>query len=710
MSSQTIDVTIHATDDTQVSSLLVSCWDTSYASRATASYRWPGSIYQDVGGTGGEWFHKDAIGDGHDLTVTIPMTIPYASLPGVWQCGTDTQDSLGHGASYGTWQPNSVIQDLTVYRTPAGQPSAPKNVNFSSNFPSKGVLSWSSPSYLGSPSISTYVVQYSLDGIQWFDLPNGKTSDLFLTVSGLNSNSDYWFRIRGENGATTGQNISYMTLNWGAIKVHTAGTIAPSAPTGLVITSLSSSGFSLDWTYPVSNGGSDLSDFTVELSRDAGLNWQSAKAVTSTSTHLTVTGTTPNSKYLIRIASVNPAGSSSYLTGSVSTPATNPLAPDGLHVNSLGSNSLTLTWGLPSSDGGSAITNYLVEVSSNYGSSWTAIAHSPSINLGFDVTNLIRNRTYAFRVSAINRMGTSDPSNVVTITTLGSTVPLPPASLGFNVLSAYSAKVMWSSPSDTGGSPISDYRVEISPDGGSNWVVITHNPTTSKTITIKGLAAGTTYQVRVSALNNVGYGTYVSDTFVTMPGVASAPQNLQLTSLQSNSINLSWLAPISSGGAPITDYKVERALNCTSYKNQPHEPSASPFFSESGLTSGSKYCFRVSAQNSVGFSVASNVLQVTVPATAPATPVGLSLRASKNSVIIGWGKVTVTGGSPIQNYFVEFSTDGGTTWLPVPKSASTSNSLTASGLRPKTTYSFRVSAVNDIGMSVPSITLSARTP
>jgi hypothetical protein len=111
----------------------------------------------------------------------------------------------------------------------------------------------------------------------------------------------------------------------------------------------------------------------------------------------------------------------------------------------------------------------------------------------------------------------------------------------------------------------------------------------------------------------------------------------------------------------------------------------------------------------MGYSSPTSALQIVTLGNAPLAPKSLSVKASKTSVLLQWAKVTVSGGGAVRNYVIEYSKDSGKSWITIKKSVSTSTSLTISGLRTKTAYKFRVSAVNDVGSSPASKTLSVKT-
>ena len=93
-----------------------------------------------------------------------------------------------------------------------------------------------------------------------------------------------------------------------------------------------------------------------------------------------------------------------------------PGAVTGLSGAQHGS-AVNVSWATPSLDGGSPITNYLVEYAEN-GGSYTIFDHTTSTDVSLDVTGLHIGSTYTFRVSAINDIGTG------TSTVSGSVVML----------------------------------------------------------------------------------------------------------------------------------------------------------------------------------------------------------------------------------------------------------------------------------------------
>jgi titin len=240
--------------------------------------------------------------------------------------------------------------------------------------------------------------------------------------------------------------------------------------------------------------------------------------------------------------------------------------------------------------------------------------------------------------------------------------------------------------------------------------MIPRTVSTSRTFVVSGLAPGTTYQVRVSAKNSAGYSTYLSSSFTTLTTVPGTIANLATSNVLGTSLSLTWDLPASNGGSAITNYQIQVSSNGTKFTNVSKAVSNSRTFNvTSGLAAGTKFWFRVAAINSIGTGAVSNAVEVVTVGNAPSAPTSLAVKPSKTSIVLSWAAATVSGGSAVRDYTVEYSSNSGASWTTVTKAKSTSRSMTVTGLRRATAYLFRVSAVNDVGSSAPSANLAVNT-
>ena len=222
----------------------------------------------------------------------------------------------------------------------------------------------------------------------------------------------------------------------------------------------------------------------------------------STVTSLAVGNLLPGTNYKLRVAALNPEGQSNFREGSVTTLATLPTAPAKPTATEITSSSLVLSWTAPN-NGGAEITKYMVEISGG-GSTWAAINKPVSNATSLEITGLKVATKYSYRVKAVNAVGVSKVSPVLTITTL-ATVPESPVNLAVKYTATSIAVISWKAQ-DNGGSRTTDYKVEYSTDAGLTWSVAVKNVSSSTNLTLRWLYPKTNYLFRVSAQNTIGIG------------------------------------------------------------------------------------------------------------------------------------------------------------------------------------------------------------
>lgn len=186
--------------------------------------------------------------------------------------------------------------------------------------------------------------------------------------------------------------------------------------------------------------------------------------------------------------------------------STSPGSPTGLAATTASSSQINLSWTAPVNDGGSIITGYMIERSSNGGSTWSMIVPSTgSTATTYSDSGLAHSTTYTYRVSAINDIGTSQPSNTSSATTF-NVVPMPPTGLKATV-QVLKIDLNWNTPSDNGGTQITGYMIERSVNNGNTWSTIVSNTgNTGTTYSDTNVLPLTTYTYRVSAINDIGTG------------------------------------------------------------------------------------------------------------------------------------------------------------------------------------------------------------
>ena len=192
--------------------------------------------------------------------------------------------------------------------------------------------------------------------------------------------------------------------------------IIPNIPLGLSSENITNNSFTLDWNAPSFDGGSEITDYVVEVN-GGGMAWKAIAHQPSSSTYLTITGLQPATKYSVRVKAINSIGSSKVsATLAVTTKPQAPNAPSGLAIKSVTSTTVTITWLAPLS-GGSKITDYLVEYSSDQGETWISINRAPSTIPNLVIKSLKTKTSYLFRVTAKNSVGYGAVSGSLTVVT-----------------------------------------------------------------------------------------------------------------------------------------------------------------------------------------------------------------------------------------------------------------------------------------------------
>jgi hypothetical protein len=249
------------------------------------------------------------------------------------------------------------------------------------------------------------------------------------------------------------------------------------------------------------------------------------------------------------------------------------------------------------------------------------------------------------------------------------------------------ATVTWSPPADDGGFDIVAYVVAPYLDGSPQVPYTVPAATTSAVI--GGLANWHSYTFTVAALNQAGTGPSSAPSAAVVPTgvvVPGAPTGVTAVA-GSTRATVSWTAPASDGGSPVTGYVVTPIRNGVA--QAPSSFSSTATTQEvAGLVNGGPYTFVVAAVNAVGTGPASTP-------SAPVTPVGVVLTSDANPAVLGQ-PVTVRAQSTVGNsgtmYFYDGATllgwkttSGGAAALALPRLAVGPHALVARFQRNNTT-------------------------
>lgn len=165
------------------------------------------------------------------------------------------------------------------------------------------------------------------------------------------------------------------------------------------------------------------------------------------------------------------------------------------------------------------------------------------------------------------------------------------------------AYLRWQSPSNNGGSDITEFRIYRSLSTG-NGALIASVSFDAFTYNDSNLTNGTAYYYYITAVNDNGEGER-SNQISVRPAMTSftptEPRNVRTTA-GLNSVYLSWIIPYSEGLSPITHYRIYKRNSNGNMVLFSEVNENIMNLSDTSLTAYNTYYYSVSAVNSLGES------------------------------------------------------------------------------------------------------------
>lgn len=324
-----------------------------------------------------------------------------------------------------------------------------------------------------------------------------------------------------------------------------------------------------------------------------------------------------------------------------------PLTPTVVEVRS---RTVVLTWAPPVNNG-AAITHYSVRSANGYAK------QCPATTCTLD--GLQNDVEYTFIVTAANEVGDSPPSPASSPVRPDERPDAPaPPSLQFG---DRSLTVTWQNRAYSDRSPITSVNLEISPAPPSG--AVQKAGVTGTTFVWDGLENGTSYRVRVQAVNRApepsDWGAYsAAEVPAGVPDVPAAPTTGTPTALGSQAqLAVSWDAPANNGDA-IASYTLTVLRGGSVLRLVDGIAGGQTSQTVTVDTSETAYTFTVAARNKAGSSAASPPSAPRRGVVAPGPVSGLSATPQDNAVQLAFGAAAGNGASASEVRY-QYSVNGG---------------------------------------------------
>lgn len=378
---------------------------------------------------------------------------------------------------------------------------------------------------------------------------------------------------------------------------------APTTPTNLSATAVSSTQINLTWT--ASSDNVAVTGYAVDRCQGASCSNYAQIATPATNSY-NDTGRSPSTtyRYRVRARDAVPNWSSNSSVVSATTPAAGdtqaPTTPGGLSAAVVSSTEISLSWSASTDNVG--VTGYAVERCQGAGcTSFSQIA-TPT-GTSYSDTGRSPSTTYRYQVRARDSVPNwSGYSSIATATTQAAPdtqAPTQPGSLTATAFSSTQINLTWTASTDNVA--VTGYSVERCQGAAcSNFAGVATPTGTSYSDT--GRSPSTTYRYRVlarDAVPNWSTPSAIASATTQAPPDTTAPSVPTALTVTAgpNQIVLTWTASTDNVG--VVEYRIERCANagCSNFADIGGVPT--PGYTDTTAVAATTYTYRVRARDAV---------------------------------------------------------------------------------------------------------------
>uniref|UniRef100_A0A8V5GG56 Uncharacterized protein n=1 Tax=Melopsittacus undulatus TaxID=13146 RepID=A0A8V5GG56_MELUD len=553
-------------------------------------------------------------------------------------------------------------------------------------------ISWEPPKYDGGSSINNYIVEKRDTSTTTWQMVSATVARTTIKACRLKTGCEYQFRIAAENryGKSTYLTSESIVAQY-PFKV-------PGPPGTPFVTNVSKDSMVVQWNEPVNDGGSKIIGYHLERKERNSILWAKLNKTPIPDTKFKTTGLEEGLEYEFRVYAENIVGIGKASRASECYTAHDPCDPPGRPEPIIVTrSSVTLQWKKPVYDGGSKITGYVVEKKELPDGRWMKASFTNVIDTQFEVTGLVENQRYEFRVIARNAAGVfSEPSESSGAITARDEVEPPHISMD----PKYKDTIVVNAGES--------FKLEADVHETSRlvWTVVDSNVQTLNCKVTK-LLEGNEYVFRVMAVNKYGVGEPLESEPILAKNpfvVPLPPKAPEVTAITKDSMIVVWERPASDGGSEILGYVLEKRDKEGIRWTRCNKRLISELrYRVTGLIENHDYEYRVSAENAAGLSEPSPpsiYYKACDPIYKPGPPNNPKVvDVTRSSVFLSWGKPIYDGGSEIQGYIVEKSDVSDGEWaICTPPTGIKNTHMEVEKLVEKHEYKFRICAVNKAGV------------